>query len=81
MINIDSNNREQIILEMCLSYRPDYGLDKDPTAPSWCAGMTPEERTGLYITMSQLYDDNIAPLLKVAKKPRKKNDRNSKRRR
>ncbi len=77
MINFNSKNREQIIHEMCLTYRHDYGLDKDPTDPPWCAGMTPDERAGLYRTMSQIFDSNIAPMLP---KPRKKNDRVSKRR-
>jgi hypothetical protein len=81
VINLDSKNREEIIREMCLTHRPDYDLDKLPGDPPWIAGMTPAERTGLYRTMSQLYDENIAPLLEAAKKPRKKNDRNSKRRR
>ena len=80
MINIDSNNREKIIHDMCLTYRHDYGLDRDPNDPPWCAGMTPQERTGLYRTMAKIYDNNIAPLVEVAKKSRKKNDRTSKRR-
>ena len=57
-------NKEQIITDMCYTYRQDYGLDKDPTDPSWCAGMTSEERKGLYTTMAQIYENNIAPLLK-----------------
>jgi hypothetical protein len=57
-------NKEQIITDMCYTYRQDYGLDKDPSDPSWCAGMTPEERKGLYNTMAQIYENNIAPLLK-----------------
>jgi hypothetical protein len=60
-------SKEEIITDMCYTYRHDYGLDKDPNDPSWCAGMTPEERKGLYRTMSQIYDNNIAPLLKDAK--------------
>ena len=78
---MNSRNREQIIHEMCLTYRHDYGLDRDPSDPPWCAGMTPDERAGLYRTMAQIYDNNIAPLVEIAKKPRKKNDRTSKRRR
>jgi len=81
VINLNSRNREQIIHEMCLTYRHDYGLDRDPADPPWCAGMTPDERAGLYRTMAQIYDNNIAPLVEIAKKPRKKNDRTSKRRR
>ena len=80
MINLNSTDREQIIQEMCLSYRHDYGLNKDPTDPPWCAGMTPVERMGLYRTMAAIYDGNIAPLVKVVKPSRKKNDRTSKRR-
>jgi len=72
-------NREEIIISMCYTYRHDYGLNRDPTDPPWCAGMTPTERIGLYNTMAQIYDNNIAPLVE-AKTPRKKNDRTSKRR-
>ena len=56
-------NKEQIITEMCYTYRQDYDLNKDPNSPSWCAGMTPEERKGLYNTMLQIYENNIEPLL------------------
>ena len=56
-------SREQIITDMCYTYRHDYGLDKDPNDPPWIAGMTPEERKGLYTTMSQIYEHNIEPLL------------------
>lgn len=58
--------KEQIIHDMCMTYRHDYGLDKDPNDPPWCAGMTPDERKGLYRTMAQIYENNIAPLLKDA---------------
>jgi hypothetical protein len=57
-------NKEQIITDMCYTYRQDYGLDKNPSDPTWCAGMTPEERKGLYNTMAQIYENNIEPLLK-----------------
>jgi hypothetical protein len=46
---------------MCISYRHDYGLDRLPTDPPWIAGMTAEERKGLWDTMAQIYDNNIAP--------------------
>ena len=39
--------REEIIMDMCYTYRHDYGLDKDPNDPSWLSGMTPDERKGL----------------------------------
>ena len=53
--------REQIITDMCITYRHDYGLDRLPTDPPWIAGMTAEERKGLWDTMAQIYDNNIAP--------------------
>ena len=57
-------SKEEIITEMCYAYRQDYDLNKDPTDPPWCAGMTPTERKGLYNTMAQIYENNIEPLLK-----------------
>ena len=59
--------REEIINDMCMTYRHDYGLDKLPGDPPWTAGMTPEERKGLYATMSQIYEHNVAPLLEKYK--------------
>jgi hypothetical protein len=56
-------NKEQIITDMCYTYRQDYGLDKDPSDPSWCAGMTPDERKGLFNTMKQIYENNIEPMV------------------
>jgi hypothetical protein len=56
-------SREQIITDMCMTYRHDYGLDKLATDPPWTAGMTTEERQGLYNTMAQIYDNNIQPLM------------------
>ena len=61
-------SREQIITDMCYTYRHDYGLDKLPTDPPWTAGMTKEDREGLYNTMAQIYDNNIAPLMNDYKK-------------
>ena len=55
--------REQIITDMCYTYRHDYGLDKDPNDPSWLSGMTPSEREGLYNTMAQIYDNDIKPIM------------------
>lgn len=59
--------REEIITDMCMTYRHDYGLDKLPGDPPWTAGMTPDERKGLYTTMSQIYEHNIEPLLEQYK--------------
>jgi hypothetical protein len=53
--------REQIITDMCMTYRHDYDLDRKSEDPSWVAGMTESERKGLWNTMAQIYDNNIAP--------------------
>ena len=55
-------NKNEIITDMCMTYRHDYGLTKRPEDPPWVAGMTDEERLGLYKTMEQLYEHHIAPM-------------------
>ena len=55
--------REEIITDMCMTYRHDYLLDRLPSDPSWCAGMTPEERKGLWDTMAQIFDNDIQPIM------------------
>lgn len=54
--------KHDIIIDMCYTYRHDYGLTKHPEDPSWVAGMTDEERLGLYKTMEQLYEHHIKPV-------------------
>ena len=62
---------EEIITDMCYTYRHDYGLDKDSNDPPWLSGMTPKERKGLYNTMAQIFDNNIAPVMELKNgKPR-----------
>ena len=56
--------KEQIIYDMCMTYRHDYGLRKLPGEPPWTAGMTEEDAIMLYKTMEQIYNHNIEPLLK-----------------
>ena len=56
--------REEFITDMCLTYRHDYGLIKEPGDPSWTSGMTIEDRKKLWLVMSQIYDNNIEPLMK-----------------
>jgi hypothetical protein len=57
--------REQIITDMCYTWRHDYGLakEKDPAGYSfpYLAGMDDEERKALWNQMAQLYDRCIAP--------------------
>ena len=36
--------REEIIRDMCMSYRHDYDLNRSPSDPPWVAGLTPKER-------------------------------------
>jgi hypothetical protein len=56
--------KEQIINDMCYTYRHDYGLRKDPSEPPWTAGMTEQDAKMLYKTMEQIYNNNIEPHLK-----------------
>lgn len=62
-VNLPENimTREQIITDMCYTYRHDYGLDRQISDPPWLTGMTETERKGLWNTMAQIYDNNIAP--------------------
>jgi hypothetical protein len=63
--------REQIITSMCMTYRHDYGLIKDPDykgrpgmtdfIDSISAGMYQRERESLYCQMAQIFDNDIAP--------------------
>ncbi len=55
--------REQIITNMCLTYRHDFGLTREPDSPPWEAGMTNDERMGLWNQMAQIFDNDIAPYM------------------
>jgi len=59
--------REQIITDMCYTWRHDYGLakEKDPGGYSfpYLAGMTDEERQMLWRQMAQIFDNNIQPYM------------------
>lgn len=56
-------SKEEIIHDMCMTYRHDYGLRKKSTDPTWTAGMTEEDAKMLYKTMEQIYTNDIQPLL------------------
>jgi hypothetical protein len=58
------NEREKTIHDMCMTYRHDYGLRKEPGEPPWTAGMTEEDAKMLYKTMEKIYTNNIEPHLK-----------------
>ena len=55
--------KEETIHSMCLTYRHDYGLRKDPNDPPWISGMTEHDAIMLYKTMEQIYTNDIEPLL------------------
>jgi hypothetical protein len=56
-------NKEEVIYNMCMTYRHDFGLRKNPNDPPWTAGMTEEDASMLYKTMEQIYTNDIEPLL------------------
>lgn len=56
-------DKEQIIHEMCMTYRHDYGLRKKDGEPNWTAGMTEQDAKMLYKTMEQIYNNNVEPII------------------
>jgi len=63
--NVKEKNRRQVITDMCMAWRHDYGLlaEKDPGGFShpYLSGMTDEERQQLWDRMAQVFDNAIAP--------------------
>ena len=59
--------REEIINNMCLTYRHDYGItiSEDDKMYTLNSGVTELERKGIWITMSQIFDNDIAPYMKL----------------
>jgi hypothetical protein len=57
--------REQIITDMCYTYRHDYGLDKTNYAGIISSGTTEEERRWLWAVMAQIFDNNISPYMEL----------------
>ena len=56
-------DKEQIIHDMCMTYRHDYGLRKKDNEPNWTAGMTEQDAKMLYKTMEQIYNNNVEPII------------------
>jgi hypothetical protein len=54
--------REQIITDMCYTWRHDFGINKDST-DLLSSGMTHEEREFLWKQMAQIFDNCIAPYM------------------
>ena len=63
-------DREQLITNMCLTFRHDYGLviSEDERMYSLNSGMTELERQGLFNTMSQVFDHHFATSLEEYRK-------------
>jgi len=57
--------REQIIHNMCMTYRHDYGLtiSEDDKMYTLTSGVTEQERKQIWNTMSQIFDNDIAPYM------------------
>jgi hypothetical protein len=57
--------REQIIDNMCMTFRHDYGLviSEDDRMYTLMSGMTECERQALWSSMAQIFDNDIAPLI------------------
>lgn len=58
--------REEIIIDMCYTWRHDYGLEKHPEEFIPC-GMNDVERRILWDKMAQIFDNSIQPYMKFKK--------------
>lgn len=63
-------NREQIINDMCMTFRHDYGLriSEDDRMYTLMSGMTEHEAHALFNDMAQIYDNIIASILEDYRK-------------
>ena len=50
-----------IVLGMCMTYRHDFGLERETDEQTLGCGMTLAQRKSLYRDMYQLWDHNIKP--------------------
>lgn len=57
--------REEIINNMCKTYRHDYGIviSEDDRMYTLMSGMTETERKNLWNQMAQIFDNDIAPVM------------------
>lgn len=60
--------REEIINNMCMTFRHDYGLriSEDDRMYTLMSGMTEREAQELFNAMAQIFDNDIAPLIENA---------------
>ena len=64
-------SKDEIIRDMCLTIRHDFGLPFDRNAAIAgviTAGMTPEGQRQLWLQMEQVYENVIEPVLKEARR-------------
>lgn len=54
--------REEIIHDMCMTWRHDFGLDKEDGVPG---GLSDLERRVLWNSMAQVFDNTIAPNMEI----------------
>lgn len=61
--------REQIIHNMCMTFRHDYGLriSEDDKMYTLMSGMTEAEARSLHRDMAQIFDNDIAPYMEFKK--------------
>lgn len=61
--------REEIINNMCMTFRHDYGLriSEDDRMYTINSGMTEREALALYNDMAQIFDNDIAPYMDFKK--------------
>ena len=59
--------REEIIHNMCMTFRHDYGLEisQDDRKYTLNSGLTKLEQQALYSSMSQIFDNDIAPYMEL----------------
>jgi len=63
-------SKEEVIRALCLDYRHDYGLRKEPNDPPWTSGMTDKDAESLYKVMEELYNTVLEPNMKAKNVPK-----------
>jgi hypothetical protein len=73
-----TKTREQIIHSMCMTWRHDYGLINNNKTFPFEAGMADREREILFSQMAQIFDNDIAPYMKLKREYRPKRTKEEK---
>ena len=70
--------REQIIHNMCMTYRHDYGLtiSEDDKMYTLNSGVTELERKYIWQQMTQIFDNDIAPYMDFKNEVQKETNSN-----